>query len=178
MAFAYSEEEKLTLYQGASVSVLGELFGMDVRDITKKLAKLKPSGERNGWPVYALGEAARYLVDPVIDVEEYIKKLKPSDLPTALQDAYWKGQLSRQKWEENAKHLWRTEAVMSVFTEAFKNLRQTILLFSDAVEAKDGLTEEQRATIESMADGLLDDLRRSLLEKFELHVEPDERADA
>jgi hypothetical protein len=65
-----------------------------------------------------------------------------------------------------------------VFTEAFKNLRQTILLFSDAVEAKDGLTEEQRATIESMADGLLDDLRRSLLEKFELHVEPDERADA
>jgi hypothetical protein len=178
MAFAYSEEEKLTLYQGASISVLGELFGMDVRDITKKLAKLKPSGERNGWPVYALGEAARYLVDPVIDVEEYIKKLKPSDLPTALQDAYWKGQLSRQKWEENAKHLWRTEAVMSVLTGVYKNLRQGLMLFSDTVEAQKGLNAEQRAVIEGLTDNLLDEMRRTLVEQFELHVEPDERSDA
>lgn len=178
MAFALTEEEKLVIYEGASVSMLGELFGMDNRDITRKLAKLKPCGQRNGWPIYKIGEAAAYLVEPVIDIETYIKTLKPADLPTALQDAYWKGQLSKQRWEENAKHLWRTEAVMSVFTETFKTIRQNLMLFSDAVEAKTGLTEEQRATIEGMTDGVLDELRRALLEKFELHVEPDERSDA
>jgi hypothetical protein len=178
MAFAYSEDEKLTLYEGASVSILGELFGMDNRDVTKKLAKCKPCGERNGWPIYKLGEAARYLVEPVIDIEEYIKTLKPSDLPTALQDAYWKGQLSRQKWEENAKHLWRTEAVMSVLTGVYKNLRQGLMLFSDTVEAQKGLNAEQRAVIEGLTDNLLDEMRRTLVEQFELHVEPDERSDA
>jgi hypothetical protein len=178
MAFAHSQEEKLVIHEGASVSTLGQLFGLDNRDVTRKIAKLEPCGTRNGWPVYDLGQAARYLVDPVIDIEAYIKTLKPSDLPTALQDAYWKGQLSRQKWEENAKHLWRTEAVMEVLTGVYKNLRQSLMLFSDAVETQTGLTPDQRAVIESMTDGVLDDMRRQLVEQFELHVEPNERSDA
>jgi len=162
-------EELASLFNGCSISMLGQVFGLDNREVARRIVNLKSSGNRDGHPVYDLAQAARYLVDPIIDMEAYIKSLKPSDLPVPLQRAYWSALVEKQKWQENAKELWRTTRVMDVFVDVFKKLRSTLVMFDDTVEAAAGITEPQRKIIRQMADQLLNDLREGLVEEFNLN---------
>lgn len=169
MAEAKRDREELgALFNGCSVSMLGQIFNLDNREVARRIVDLKKSGDRDGFPVYDLAAAARYLVDPIINIQAYILSLKPADLPVPLQKAYWEGLLSKQKWQENAKDLWRTEKVMDVFVDTFKKLRATLVMFDDSVEAAVGVNEAQRKMIRLLADRLLDDIRESLVEEFAL----------
>jgi hypothetical protein len=163
-------EELSALFNGCSISMLGQIFGLDNREVAKRIVDLQASGERDGHPIYNLAAAARYLVDPIINIEEYILTLKPSDLPVALQKAYWEGQNSRLKWEENAKQLWRTEKVRDVFVDLFKVVRGTVVMFEDSVESTVGLTDAQRKTLRQLSDGLLDTMRSKLIDEFSLQA--------
>lgn len=166
------------LFNGCSVSMLGQIFGLDNREVARRIVDLEASGQRDGHPVYTLAEAARYLVDPIIDMESYIRSLKPSDLPVPLQKAYWSGLVEKQKWQENAKELWRTERVVDVFVDVFKKLRATLVMFDDTVESAVGLNEPQRKIVRQMADALLNDLRDGLIEEFQLSTHVNELQDA
>jgi hypothetical protein len=157
------------LFNGCSISMLGQIFGLDNREVARRIVDLEPSGERDGHPTYALAEAARYLVDPIIDLEEYIRTLKPSDLPVPLQKAFWEGKVARIKFEESAKHLWRTDKVMDVFVGVFKRTRSTLVMFDDTIESAVGLNEAQRKLIRQMADQLLNDIRENLIDEFQLN---------
>ncbi len=151
--------------------MLGQVFGMDNREVARRIVNLKSSGERDGHPTYDLAEAARHLVDPIIDMEAYIKSLKPADLPVPLQRAFWDGKLARQKYEEIAGQLWRTEKVMDVFVDVFKRVRSTMVMFDDTVESAIGVNEAQRKIIRQMADQLLNDVRAALIDQFELNAQ-------
>lgn len=165
-AHAYSTMQRDALQAGISLSVLCEIFGKDKRDAKERLRNCQPSGMRAGFPIYDLSEAARYLVDPVIDVEEFIKTLRPQDLPVALQSEYWKGQNQRLKYEEDVGDLWRTAQVQTVFADCFRVIRQTVSLFSETVERQIGLTEDQRKLIVQMTDSLLADAGDAVAKHF------------
>lgn len=173
-----SKDEMVSLFDGASISTLAQIFDMDNREVSKRIAGMQPSGTRDGHPVYRVADAARYLVDPIVNIEEFIQTLKPKDLPVGLQKGYWEAQNAKLKWEEDAKQLWRTEKVSAVFVEAFKSLQSGIRMFEDSVENETALTEPQRAVIRSLSDGLLLDLKKCLLEQFGLHVSYNEMKDA
>lgn len=158
------QEHLQALFDGCSISELGAIFCKDKRTVAEKIRNVQPSMMRDGFPIYPLAEAAKYLVDPAVDIEAYIKQLRPQDLPPLLLKEFWAGQLAQQKYELNAGKLWPTVDVMMVLASVFKNLKTGILLFADTIEAKTDLTDKQRTLLNELSDGLLVELHRTLVE--------------
>jgi Protein of unknown function (DUF1441) len=165
------DESKAMLFEGASISQLAALFGHDNRTITKKIQGIKPIGKRAGHPIYKIAEAAAYLVKPMGDIEEYIKKMQPEDLPPKLSKEFWSAQSLRMKFEEDRNDLWRTSDVVTHFAESFKVARTTIMLTVDSIEKTTELSEAQRNLMLAEMDKLMLGLNKALLERFQ--HEPD-----
>ena len=153
-------------YGGVSAHWLAQMFGADKNTIKKKLAAsgIEIVGRRQGGPLYRLADAAAYLVKPKVDLITYIKGLRPNDLPPMLNEAYWSAMIKRQKWEENAKDLWRTGDVLEVFGDLNLMFRTTVNLWVEEVDRINSLTAEQRVTISQNADKLLDQVYEMLVE--------------
>lgn len=154
------------IYGGVSANWLATMFGADKNTIKKKLAKanLEIVGRRNGGPLYRLADAAPHLVKPEIDLVEYIKGLRPNDLPPMLNDAYWSAMLKRQKWEENAADLWRTEDVLEVLGDLNFQVRNTVNLWVEDIDRLEALSDKQRQGITRQADQLLQLFYKMLIE--------------
>ena len=172
MSKATSTEQLALIYDGVTVTTLSQIFDMDHKEVNKRVVgRVTPVSESNGrYAKYRIRDAAPYLIDHKVDPEEYLKNLSPTKLPPALQDSFWKAQLSRQKYEENKKDLWRTARVVEVVASAFKVVRLSILMFADNVQQQTELSEHQRKIIQGLTDGLLAELHRSLVDEFEMYV--------
>lgn len=158
-------EEKLILEEGVSLSQLSRIFSKDKRTISAVLKGLTPCGERMGFPIYNLADAASRLSVPDENrVIEIIKRLKPSQLPVKIQKEFWDSARSRQRYLEDQGDLWRTDDIVEALLEAFKTFRQSVLLMSDAVARETELTDKQRRIINELTDVLLVDVSKSLLE--------------
>lgn len=170
-------EDAGTFYSGVTVNYLCQAFNMAPITVKKKLAhcpiKFKSPG---GLVKYDLPTAASYLVKPRFDIATYIRGMKPQDLPPILQAAYWDAQKKRQDWELNAGDLWPTEKVVAVLADTFKLIKTSVMLFSDSLEQEHGLNEAQRATLTSMADGLMDEVHNSLVRQQEMSRTPNQKA--
>ena len=163
----YEEE----FFSGMTVPRLAQLFRLDRRTVTEKLRAVRPTGERRGAPTYHVVDAAPYLVEPIIDIAEYLKNAGPGDLPAALQAQYWNAQNGRLKYLEQSKDLWRTPQVLEVLTTVFRSLSQSLRLLADRVEAQVGITVEQREVIEKeISDKAVNMLRQRLVADFEFYI--------
>jgi len=155
--------------EGVTVSFLAQVFGMDHQKVKSRLRNCpikerRKRGKTQQQHLYDLATAAEYLVEPNIDYEEVLKKIKREDLPPAINTAYWDAQLKRQKWEENAGQLWRTETIRSAIGGMFQTMKFTIQLWADTIERQTGLTEEQRELMNEMTDSLQQNLFQVLEE--------------
>jgi hypothetical protein len=159
------------MVDGVSLSDLALIFHKDRRSVQQIMRDVPPCGVRGGSPIFSIMEASRYLMTPLVDIEGYIKKLRPNDLPPLLLKEFWSGQLNKQKFSLQAGDLWPTEDVQAVFAAVFKALRQGVLLFADSIEARTELTPKQRDVLHEMSDALLVELHRTLVQG---DVEPDE----
>lgn len=163
------------LHAGVTMTWLSEAFQMSPQAVKKKLV-FCPVKYRSKFPRYDLATAAAYLIKPRFDVGEYIKTMKPHDLPPILQAAYWDAQKKRQDWEVNAGDLWSTEKVIGVLSETFKLFKTTVSLFTDSLEQENGLTDAQRDTLGKMCDGLMDEVHNSLVRQHESSRTPNQKA--
>jgi hypothetical protein len=163
---------------GVTVGWLATVFGMDPVNVRRKLRDCAPIMKRKAGHVYDLKAAAQYLVKPVFDVEQYLKGMKPSELPTHLQDAYWSAMRKRQQWEADAGMLWRTEAVVEVLGDVFQTIKFAMQLWPDTVERSMGLTPEQRAMMISMSDSLQAEIHKKLIEMPRLKQTPSTLSEA
>ena len=168
------DESRAILYDGASISQLSTLFDMDNREVSRRIRNIPPSGERMGYPIYAIKDVATELVPPSGNIEETIKRMSPKDLPPALTKEFWAAQHARLKFEEDSGDLWRTEKVIETWSEVLKNIRMTILLFQDQIEKQSQLSARQREIIQQMVDGLLNELADNLVERFKNTKDDDE----
>ncbi len=162
------EETDAIVFQGASLIQIAKIFGMDARDVKQKLqgTSVKPSGERRGFPVYAIKDVAPYLVSPPYDLDEFIQKMSIADLPTILRKEYWAGMRSRQLFEKEAAELWPTSQVVDTVSSLLKTLRMSLLMSREAVERETELTDRQRAIITSLIDNSLEDLYATTTRQF------------
>ena len=157
--------ELATLFEGVSQGVLAQIFHYDSRKVAKMLAGLEPCGERNGYPIYDLAEAASRLAIPSEkQIIEAIRRMPVNKLPVSLQKEFWDAQRSRQVFEENAKDLWRTEQVFDAIVEIYRVVKTSAMLFVDAVARETELSEKQRALIEQLTDDLLATIHDKSLE--------------
>lgn len=150
-------------YRGVTVNWLRHAFRMDASTIKKKLSMLTPvSYQRGNTPLFDFVQAASYLVKPKIDLRQYIKNLRPEDLPVDLQKDYWDALTKRQKYMRQAGELWHTSDVIDVFGEAFKHIKTSTQLWVNQLDRQTGLTAEQLRILEKLADQLLDDMHTRL----------------
>lgn len=146
---------------------IAHLFRTDAKTLPRRLRRLKPVATRSGVNVYSIRDAAAYLVKPGYSIEQYLRQMHPNDLPVGLMKEFWAGQKSRQSYEMQAGDLWPTRQVVEALAEAFKEARMAILLFPETVERETGVTDAQRKVLRRLTDGLIDDLRKHLVEHFE-----------
>lgn len=158
--------------QGVSVSFLAQVFAMDPAKVKRLLVNCpikhtRKRGRTQTQHLYDLATAASYLVEPKVSVEDVLAQIKTADLPPAINTAFWDAQLKRQKWEENAGQLWRTETIRSCIGGMFQSIKFTVQLWADTIERQTGLSEEQRDLLNEMTDKLQQDIFTSLQENAE-----------
>lgn len=158
---------------GVTVSFLAQVFRIDNNTVKRRLANCpvlhsRKRGTTQTQHLYDLATAASYLIEPNVDPAEIIKSMRREDLPNAINAAYWEAQLKRQKWEENAGELWRTERIREVLGSTFQTIKFTIQLWEDTLERQTGLTENQRAALETMTDSLQAEIYDALVKNKEI----------
>lgn len=159
--------------QGITIPDLATMYGMGQEDVKEALALVKPiRGKQIRTAVYSLWDALGALrgSDEGVSAEQladYISKMKPSQLPVALQEAFWSAQIKRQKFEEERGDLWRTGQVMKVISELLRVARQSMTLMVDNVDQQTSLTPRQREIIRGIGDSVLADMREKVLDAFD-----------
>lgn len=172
-AKATEADSELTATSQANQTQLAAMFRRDPKAMPRLLDGLAPAGERRGAKVYWIDEAAQRLVKPGYEIEGYLKRMHQSDIPPLLGKDFWNGQRARQAFEENEGDLWRTAEMVSVFAEACQTIRTSLLLITDALEREEELTNSQRAAVESLIDGAIQDIQTALVERFSQYVPPE-----
>jgi hypothetical protein len=183
---SFTAKDAIMLQGGVSTQWLARAFRITRHMVEKKLKNCRPvdSGAM-GNPLYDLVEAASYLVQPKLDIKQYLKTAKADELPEALRAAVWDSKLKKQRWEEKAAHLWRTEYVMDRMGEILQNTRQRVQQIPDKVERIAGLSIEQYKIVRNATDEVLMEIYDEIVEMqkgekhfSQLHDEPVESDDA
>ncbi len=170
---AAEADSQLCATSQANQTQLAAMFRRDPKAMPRLLEGLAPAGERSGAKVYWIDEAAQRLVKPGYEIETYLKRMHQSDLPPLLGKDFWNGQRARQAYEENEGDLWRTAEMVAVFAEAAQTMRTSMLLFRDALEREESLTEEQSAVVQGLIDGAINDMQEALVERFSSYEPPE-----
>jgi len=150
--------DPMAVLGGVSIAWLATVFEMDPKKVKKLLRKVPPVRITRQGPRYSVAVAAQYLVSPRADIREFLQTAKPTDLPVRFQHQFWAAQEKRQKVEELAGDLWRTEAVVDVLAEAAKAIKGAITTWADNTERAAGLNDEQRKALRMQTDMLLSKL--------------------
>lgn len=167
---------------GVTAYWLATALRSSVGTVRVKLAKC-PYRKVGSLMVYDLGEAMTYLIKPKVDIENYLRNLKKDDLPEVLRESYWSALLKRQQWEINAKELWHTEDVMTVFGETMQSIKFAIKLWVDDMEREVPITPAQYKFLVQKCDELQDLIYKKLVSQHDakktkpssaLHDEPEE----
>lgn len=158
------------LNRGVSVGWLAQVFKMDVQTVKRKLANCpvktqRRRGETQQTSLYDLKVAAAFLVTPAFSTAEYMRAVKRNELPAALQQAVWDALLKRQRWEENAGQLWRTDKIREVLGSTFQTIKFTMQLWVDSIEQQSELSDEHRTLIIGLVDVLQQDIYDALVSK-------------
>lgn len=110
-----------------------------------------------GTKYYRPSEVLPYLVQPN-DLEKHLLKMNPKDLPERLRKEFWGARKLEQDVRLRSKDLWLTADVHRVFGDLMKIIKDTVMLWTDDIDAAVGLTSEQVS--------ILDDLSRKLLSDY------------
>lgn len=169
---AVDEESEAILYQGANLSQLARLFGLDNRTVAARLHDVMPTGTRHGYDYWSIKEAAPHLCEAQFDLEdskklaEYIRRLNHTNLPKMLTKEFWAGMTARQRYEEAEGELWPTEKVSEVAIDMAKSIRTPLVLARDTVAAQTELTERQKQILNRIVDDALEALHDTVVKHF------------
>ena len=153
-------------YAGWTVNEMAIIFNMDRRTLIPRISSVAPCGKRGQIDLYQIRDVAPYLVKPAGNIEEYIRKMRPNDLPPVLQKEYWNGQRAKQAYLENNGDLWRTDRIVEVLSTVFQTLKMSLLLIPDAIERRSTLSDGQQQELRDQIDVALAQMRQALIDQF------------
>lgn len=154
-----------TALRGVSTAWLAAVFRMDNNTVKKRLVDCPEIAKGKGnASLFDLAQAAGYLVKPKVNIATWIKSLRPADLPAYMQSEFWDAQNKRQKFEENAGDLWRTDKVISLYAETFKLLKDTMNMWVDNIQKHEGLSPAQRKILVAEVDALQNEIYKRVAE--------------
>lgn len=174
MSVRKSKEDSIIIHFGATAPDLAQLFDVPIARVKQRLSgRVKPmTSVDSSAPRWRVKDAAPYLVNPKIDVEEFLRSLTPAKLPPKLQSAFWQAQNERMDFEERQGQLFNADRVREMLSTITKPVRMTILMMKHEVASREELTPRQRAVIEEISDTVLAQLRAGILKAFEGYTPP------
>lgn len=114
-----------------SIARLAEGFEIDRKTVSKRLdeAGVRPSGQRDGYPVYRLRDAA----EAILGLREADgvppEKMKPAD-----RRAHWQAENERQKFEQQSGQLILADEVQSEMASLVKSMVRVLETLPDTME--------------------------------------------
>ena len=152
------------IQKGVTATWLARVMRMDVNDVKARLAHVTPMTTGNRQAAYDIKTAMQHLVDPVADIESFIRNMDPKSLPTQLTSAFWTAEKTRLQTLEMAGQLWNTNTVLTGYAHVFRILRDDTNLWVDTLDEVEEMTDKQRAVVAQLVDGLLSNIHKSLAE--------------
>lgn len=160
-----SSEEAHEILGGVTIEFLRIVFRTSRPVVSAKLKGLRPLRySPTGKPIYDLAEASARLVESKIDLEEYLKDIKDSDLPEKLRETFWNAKLKQQRFEKNAGELWRTEAVIKLFGSVLKDAKERIRLIVTMSETALGLSPSQLHGLREIINDVQGGIHKSIMD--------------
>lgn len=158
--------------KGVTIPWLAEAFDMPEATVRHRMRNCpvkttRKRGTHMQVKLYDLRVAAGYLVAPRFTTKEYMARLKKNELPAQLQQAVWDALLKRQKWEENAGQLWRTDRIREVLGSTFQSMKFQMQLFIETMERQVEVTDAQREILRDSIDGLQRELYEKLVQNMQ-----------
>lgn len=170
-AVVLGEAIAASLEKGLSTQALAKLFRLDHGTVKARLIDCPPKGTNekarsvSGLVMYYdLATAAEYLVTPKLTPEQILKHIQTADLPPQFQKTFWDANLAKQRYEESAGQLWRTEKVQELLGTTFQTLKFTIQLWMDTIETESQVTSKQREIIQRLVDGLQQEMYDAMID--------------
>ena len=145
------------IMQGVTSADVAALTGRPADEIEKLLAMVEPiRGKQARSRVYNLWDAMRAVGSVEGDhtqMEEALKRMKPTQLPAPLTKEFWSAMRERQKYMEDHNRLWRTDRVKLLISQVYKSLRTAMTLLEDNVDQQTALTPQQRVIVRAIKTG-------------------------
>lgn len=152
--------------QGATITELSELFGIDRKEVRHRISSVSPHGKRGQSEVWRVRDVAPKLIkldDSMTDLVSQVLATHHTDLPKMLSKEYWYGQNQRIRFLREINELWDTSYVVTLCGDVFKTLRLSLMLSADTVEREAGLTVKQRDIIGNLIHQALFEAREKLV---------------
>lgn len=156
--------------KGWSATQFSKVLGMDLSEVKRRLADVVPMSGAKNSAKYNIKIAMPHLVNPIMDVEEYIQNMDPKDMPTQMTEAFWRGEEKRLKTMTLASQLWPTATVIEGYASIFKIIRDQINLWLDTVDESEQMTDKQRKTLAQLIASLNKLIVEDLEEFAEKHT--------
>lgn len=161
------DKSKVIIYEGANMSELEIILGMDARDIKKRIHGIAPAGARRGVPIYKLADIISRVYEPTEDeLMQIVMNSSHHILPVGMTKEFWAGLRSKQEYELKKGDLWPTAKVSEEISKLFKIIKMPMLLMADTVDREMALQDEQRAAIKRITDNTLKELYKAIIELF------------
>jgi len=156
-ATALAEAKLMTLSQVAHEWGIG-------RDKTRRLMQnVKPAGDKNGYPAYAISDAARVMVVDELGLDIDGEKDPEAMAPKDRKDWY-DGELRRLQLLIEKGELVPSTDVRDRLSEVFKTIKAFLQTLADVLERDVGLPPIAAAKVVNLCDKLCDNLTDKLVE--------------
>ena len=152
------------ILKGVTATWFARVLRMDVNSVKARLRHVTPMGNSFRQAVYDLKTALPHLVDPVTDIETFLRNMDPKMMPIQLTSSFWQAEKARMVTMEMASRLWPTEVVLTGYAHIFRILRNDTRLWLDTLDEATPLTDKQRETFGQLIDGMMDSIYLKLQE--------------
>lgn len=159
-------DSEAIIFEGAFLTQIAKLFKMERRDVKQKIHGVAPIGKRSGYDIFDIAEVAPHLVKPIYDVETYLRRMHPNDLPKHLTKEFWAGQKAKQEYLKAEGDLWDTGEIFQRVGEMVKVIRMEMLLAREAIARETHFTPKQQERLQQIIDGSLNAMADKLAEIF------------
>lgn len=143
-----------------SISRLARITGLDRRTVTRRLATIRPAGERAGHPVYSLNECGPTLFGGAALDEN--GELDPSKMQPADRDKWFASEIKRRDLQVRDGQLLEVDDVEMAVSTAFASVAQAVFALPDYLERRAGLSPEQAEICQAAIYEMFNDLAERL----------------